>query len=46
MRRVDEFRGVVQRRLLEDAVAQVHDMAVPVARTVENLFRALSDKFF
>jgi len=44
MRRVDELGGVLQGRLLEYAVPQVHDVAVPVSRPVEDLLCPFPDE--
>src|SRR5512143_23341 len=44
MRRIDEFRSVLQRRLLQDTVAQVHDVTIPASCSVEYLLGALPDK--
>ncbi len=44
MRRIDKFRSVLQWRLLQDTVAQVHDVTIPASCPVEYLFCALPDK--
>jgi len=43
---VDELCCVVEGRLLQNAVAQVHDMAVPACCPVEDLTGALPDELF
>src|SRR5574341_1171465 len=44
MRRVDEISGVLDRRLLKDAVAQVHDVTLSVACPVKDFLGPFPDE--